>query len=149
MSFTTRCYIRKNTKELRDRLKEIGYTICPCCYFQGAVWLDTLPETSSAHGVGYHSEDSPFKSQEEELSVYVEECNGIDCGENDDLFLSIAALRDDSGAFQWFSDGVHRMKAKRIPSRYMVTNCGKMSAKDLVEMFKERDKVKSDIMTQL
>lgn len=147
MSFTTRCYIRKNTKELRDRLKEIGYTICKCCYFNDAVWLDTLPQNGTAHGVGYVSEG--VKSQEEELSRYVAEDNGIDCGDNDELFLSIAALRDDSGAFQWFSDGVHRMKAKRIPSRYMVTNCGKMSANDLVEMFKERDKVKSDIMTQI
>lgn len=29
----------------------------------------------------------------------------IDCGENIDLFLAIAALRDDSDYMQWFTDG--------------------------------------------
>lgn len=133
MAFTTRCYIRKNTKELRDRLKEIGYKICKCCKDFDDEWLVTIPSEGKVHGCRYR------KSEE----------TGIDCGENEELFLAIAALRDDSGAFQWFSDGVHRMKANRVPSRYMVTNCGKMSASELIEMFKEREKFKSYIMTQL
>ena len=30
--------------------------------------------------------------------------NGIDCGTNEELFLAIAALRDDSDDMQWFTD---------------------------------------------
>ena len=30
------------------------------------------------------------------------DCNGIDCGTNEELFLAIAALRDDSNYMQWF-----------------------------------------------
>ena len=30
--------------------------------------------------------------------------NSIDCGTNEDLFLAIAALRDDSDYMQWFCD---------------------------------------------
>lgn len=30
--------------------------------------------------------------------------NSVDCGENEDLFCAIAALRDDSDKYQWFVD---------------------------------------------
>lgn len=29
----------------------------------------------------------------------------IDCGTNEELFLAIAALRDDTDKYQWFTDG--------------------------------------------
>ena len=29
-------------------------------------------------------------------------CNAVDCFENEDLFLAVAALRDDSNEHQWF-----------------------------------------------
>lgn len=31
----------------------------------------------------------------------------IDCGTNEELFLAIAALRDDTDENQWFTDGYH------------------------------------------
>lgn len=33
------------------------------------------------------------------------DCNGINCGFNEELFLAIAALRDDTDKNQWFTDG--------------------------------------------
>lgn len=33
------------------------------------------------------------------------DCNGIDCGTNEELFLALAALRDDIDKNQWFTDG--------------------------------------------
>lgn len=33
--FTTPVFIRKNTPELRHKLKELGYEICPCTYSWG------------------------------------------------------------------------------------------------------------------
>ena len=104
--FTTPCYIRKNTPELRDRLKELGYHVCVCTEFEGAVWLNNLLESSSIHGWGFLGDDAPFKTQEEALRVFEIESKDkkIDCGTNEDLFLALAALRDDSDYMNWFRD---------------------------------------------
>lgn len=102
--FKTPCYIRKNTPELRERLKELGYHICTCSEFDGAVWLNNLIESSSIHGWGFLGEDAPFKTQEEALRVFEIESKDkkIDCRTNETPFLALAALRDDSDYMQWF-----------------------------------------------
>lgn len=102
--FTTRAYIRKNTPELRERLKGLGYGICPCTEFDGAVWLSAYAPTNSVHGIGSFGEDSPYKTQEEALAAHERETQAIDCGSNEALFLAIAALRNDSDHMQWFCD---------------------------------------------
>lgn len=100
--FTTSAYIRKNTPELRERLRELGYEICSCTEFEGAVWLSTYAPTNSAHGIGCFGDDEPYKTQEEALVAYEHETEDIDCGSNETLFLAIAALRNDSDYMQWF-----------------------------------------------
>lgn len=102
--FTHSCYIRKNTPELRERLRELGYEICPCTEFEGAVWLSTYAPTNSTHGIGYFGDDEPYKTQEEALAAYEHETKDIDCADNEALFLAIAALRRDSDYMQWFCD---------------------------------------------
>lgn len=104
--FTTSCYIRKNTPELRKKLEEFGYHICACAEFEDSVWLNNLLETSSIHGWGFLGEDAPFNTQEEALRVFEFESkdNKVDCGTNEPLFLALAALRDDSDYMQWFCD---------------------------------------------
>lgn len=37
--FTTKCFIRKNTPELRGKLKKIGYRVCHCAEETTAVYL--------------------------------------------------------------------------------------------------------------
>lgn len=108
MGFTTACFIRKNTPELRKKLAELGYDICCCTEFKDACWLNTflLNKTPSVHGIGYINEAEPL-TLEKRLQCFLEdnarsEHPNIDCGTNEDLFLALAALRDNSNENQWF-----------------------------------------------
>lgn len=106
--FTTKCFIRKNTPELRDKLEKLGYRICICCKFKDNIWLNNYINDElnryEIHGLGdYSTEDS----QEEALNIYLDENSkrkipAIDCGDNEELFLALAALRDDKPDYQWF-----------------------------------------------
>lgn len=91
MGFITKCFIRKNTPELQEKLKEMGYDICPCVDFETSKWLDNNIETNSIHGVPEHS-----------IGIMLHEADAIDCGENDKLFLALAAMRDDTNEEQLF-----------------------------------------------
>ena len=93
--FTQNCFIRKNTKELRKKLKSIGYldNTCFTCFDN---FLYTL-------GDNYYTCKNYDKFSKLRSKEFVHnEC--IDCGTNEDLFLAIAALRDNSDYMQWFCD---------------------------------------------
>jgi hypothetical protein len=85
MAFTTSIFIYKNTPELRQYLDKIGYT----------------------YGGKASKFDQPYLYCS--LDKYFE-CNSfparyhriVDCGENENLFLALAALRDDKPDYQWF-----------------------------------------------
>ena len=86
--FTTSCFIRKNTPELRKRLEKFGYVqsqnqlLIPINKFS---CLETISELDCYMGMqGLWS-----------TSV-------IYCGDNEELFLALAALRDDKPDYQWF-----------------------------------------------
>lgn len=106
MGFTTPCFIRKNTQELRRGLEELGYEILN--------FGNTTLDAHNYDGKGSH------KSIEEGRAIitsygnlygvvyYVDTITKkgrIDCGTNEELFLAIAALRDDTDKYQWFTDG--------------------------------------------
>lgn len=106
MGFTTPCFIRKNTQELRRGLEELGYEMLNF----GNTTLD---------GYNYDGNGS-HKSIEEGRAIITSYGNlygviydidtvtkkgRIDCGTNEELFLAIAALRDDTDKYQWFTDG--------------------------------------------
>lgn len=84
MGFTTKAFIRKNTPELQEKLKEMGYDICPCCNFATSAWLDNNIETNSIHGVPAHA-----------IGIMLHEADAIDCGEDEELFLKLAAEKDE------------------------------------------------------
>jgi len=90
MAFTTAAFIRRNTPELRKKLEELGYNCSslrcdrPCLYT--AAYLNV-----------YHSIHPEWLDNED-----VRKTNYIDCGTNEELFLAIAALRDDTNENQWF-----------------------------------------------
>ena len=114
MSFTTRCFIRKNSKELQNKLADIGYSICRCANFTNAEWLSTLLINGTVHGKGYFYVEmgNADWTVEQELNRFVyENPSSIDCGTNEELFLAIAALRDDSDIHQWFTDGENWVKS--------------------------------------
>lgn len=89
--FTTSCFIRKNTPELREKLEELGYTNTPSGRGEWFIpieeleYLVTYPISGCYQGCnGYWYEDD------------------FDCGTNEELFLALVALRDDSDYMQWF-----------------------------------------------
>lgn len=83
MGFTTPCFIRKNTQELRRGLEELGYKMLSPIEYDNLECSDNWV--------------NDIKS--------LNDCNGFDCGTNEELFLAIAALRDDTDKYQWFTDG--------------------------------------------
>lgn len=85
MGFTVPCFIRKNTPELRKKLEEFGYVI-PDITIGEAIF--TLPEES--------------KIYTEFLSNIIDDEIAEDCGENEELFLALAAKRDDTSANQYW-----------------------------------------------
>lgn len=98
MGFTTPCFIRKNTPELREKLKGLGYSHGKPAYYandddnkydfilcnKGKFFL----LSKSNHVI---REGHPLRKH-----------GSIDCGTNEDLFLAIAALRDDTDYMQFF-----------------------------------------------
>ena len=82
--FTTPCFIRKNTPELKKKLEELGYKMN----------LIYLPNEHNLYiGSGVYS-SANF------IDNYY-----LDCGTNEELFLALAALRDDTDKNQWLTDG--------------------------------------------
>lgn len=90
MSFIQPCFIRKNTPELRKKLEELGYKYSTFDDFKldGIITFPSRNEYSvwaNYHFDGKHT-----------LKSY------IDCSDNEELFLALAALRDNSDRNQWF-----------------------------------------------
>lgn len=92
MGFTTPAFIRRNTPELRKKLEELGYRL-----FGEELNEDLCIFTSPECGL-YNIE---FFSN----IPHPEETDSIDCGDNEELFLSIASLKDDTNENQWFTNG--------------------------------------------
>lgn len=93
--FVIPCFIRKNTSELRKKLEELGYYLHPSekkLYEQYSNYVGPSLHT----GRGFYA-TIPI-GYDEELSFE------INCETNEELFLAIAALRDDSDINQWFTD---------------------------------------------
>ena len=100
MGFTTPCFIRKNTETLRNKLEELGY-------------LNDSPEWTNncsiiwAYQYPMKGFDTPVYVIADSFDVPFDKHSAlcgkfIDCGTNEELFLAIAALRDDTDKNQWF-----------------------------------------------
>lgn len=104
--FTTKCFIRKNTPELRAKLEELGY-------INGAwesphleyPYLHCCPnQTGLFKGDGFYITEDDIKC-DGHVYRYNPPQDTVDCGNNEKLFLALAALRSDSDIRQWFTDG--------------------------------------------
>lgn len=49
--------LTNNTPEIRERLSQ-QFSLCPCCEFKDAKWLNCFPDDNSVHGLGYALEDT-------------------------------------------------------------------------------------------
>lgn len=151
--FTTNCFIRKNTSELRTKLKELGYHICRCTEFEDSVWLRTSFITNKPviHGIGYFNEDlTGRKNTQEELDFFLSEnCTSknprIDCGDNEELFIALAALRDDTAKNQWFVvDNIWLKCYNDIPNKYIQLNGHKATPEEIIKHFTRIFELKSN-----
>lgn len=91
--FIQPAFIRKNTPELRKELEELGYAIM---YGYDTGFIITNPE----FGVAFLPVGPKVEVDENSNREY------IDCGTNEDLFLAIAALREDTDNNQLFTNGI-------------------------------------------
>lgn len=149
MGFTTPCFIRKNTQELRRGLEEFGYNI-----------LNSGNTTLDAHNYDGNGSHKSIEEGKAIITSYgnlygviynvdtVTKKGRIDCGTNEELFLAIAALRDDTDKYQWFTDGNKWILCPAIKfSTYWVYNdvdvnldvIHKATVNELIEHFKTKE----------
>jgi len=100
--FTQQCFIRKSTKSLTDRLYRLGGRSG-----RGFWHLDYLT-ILAAYGDYFRCLDDERGNDE-----YLTSCGFIDCVTNEELFLAIAALRDDSDIHQWFTNGIEWIQCEK------------------------------------
>ena len=98
MGFTTPCFIRKNTPEIKKKLEELGYKPFGSVKYEWDMGL----------GLSTDNRLGEFESFDNNSLENIIKCESpdyeysIDCGDNEELFLAIAALRDDTDYMQWF-----------------------------------------------
>jgi hypothetical protein len=90
MGFIQPCFIRKNTAELRRKLESLGYKKGDYPLPVGRE--DVYDRDIHLYENSYHFRDSTLYGI----------TNNIDCGTNEELFIAIASLRDDTDINQWF-----------------------------------------------
>lgn len=143
MAFTQPCFIRKNSPELRKKLEELGYE--PNAY--ESFWEDDnryIITTIGSQGYGYYT--LCIKN-----CCLLENELFIDCGTNEELFLALSALRDDTDINQWFimdcdvylhiNKGdwfisTDRNKGKHIGTQIDPMYCHKATVEEIIEHFK-------------
>lgn len=146
MGFTTQCFIRKNTPELRRGLKELGYFNNSPQWTNNCsiIWAYQYPMKGfdTPNYVIADSFDIPFDKHSALCGKF------IDCGTNEELFLAIAALKDDTDNNQWFTDGDKWILCPEIKfSTYWVYNdvdvnldvIHKATVNELIEHFKTKE----------
>ena len=134
MGFTTAAFIRRNTPELRKKLEELGYRLSGA-ELNEDLCIFTEPE------YGLYSVE--FFSN----IPHPDETDSVDCGTNEELFLAIAALRDDRDDNQWFTDGNDWFLCRylKVGMHYqdmpeiLFEKWYKATVEELIEHFKEKE----------
>ena len=150
MAFIQPCFIRKNTPELRKKLEELGYKpsypifqypevfkhIAACNFF-GSKYYGVSDDEVSHHG---------------EIKDAIKNRGMIDCDDNEELFIALASLRDDTDVNQWFIMDVEeyvninqgdwfiatdRNKGKHIGTQIDPMYCRKATVEEIIEHFKK------------
>lgn len=90
--FIQSCFIRENTPELVIKLKELEYDVSKIN--ENSQAIVTYHSCKRAEGITIDYYDSVVSKDIINKT--------IDCGINDELFISLASLRDDTDKNQWF-----------------------------------------------
>lgn len=150
MAFIQPCFIRKNTPELRKKLEEFGYTngAWETPHFEYP-YLSCFPNQKFGlfKGEGFYITEDDYRCDGKRWT-YNPPKEYIDCGTNEDLFLALAALRNDTDTNQYFiCDKVSVTLGKTYyPGDYLYyqyddffdnQNWHKATIEELIEHFKE------------
>ena len=136
MAFIQSCFIRKNTPELRNKLQDMGYR-------QNIYDKNEYPWLAVNHNM-FISVSEGF----ERLPEF-----NIDCGTNEELFLALAALRDDTpiNSYYWFNDNLFKCEGLEI-DRVLKNNtanyllkCRHVDNSMIISCFKERNMIKATV----
>ena len=149
MGFIQPCFIRKNTPELKKKLEELGYKPF------GSVKY----EWDTGWGLSTDNRLGEFESFDNNGLENIIKCespdyeDSIDCGTNEELFIAIASLRDDTDVNQWFVMDVEeymdinqgdwflatdRNKGKHIGTQIDPMYCHKATVEEIIEHFKKK-----------
>lgn len=117
MGFIQPCFIRKNTPKLMKNIEELGYK---------------MNLTYSRNEQNLYICGGVYSSANFIDNFY------LDCGTNEELFLALAALRDDSDKNQWFTDGKLWEKSNdELPSHYMQLEGHKATVEEIIKQFRK------------
>lgn len=83
------CFIRKNTQELRTKLEELGYPAPSEIWYDENFAICTIYRDNKG-------EYFTFEIDDDFERIIVPSYPYIDCGDNEELFLALASLRDNS-----------------------------------------------------
>ena len=125
--FTQECFIRKNSNVLRRKLRNIGYL--------DNTTINYNKKLIAILGDNYYTYKDYEHFYKLRSESYISRC--IDCGDNEELFLAIAALRDDSNEHQWYTDGT-RWNFNKLEPKYdwMIDDSWhKATVEELIEHF--------------
>jgi hypothetical protein len=139
MNFIKSCFIRKNTKELRNFLEKISIHMHP--NYKAFIEKYPTKENNFLFVKGGIFSNS-FFGYTEEIDV------AVDCEVNEKLFKAIAALRSDSDYMQyfvsemdehWVNQGIYISKGSFelcLIDKYPWKNAHKATTEELIEYFK-------------
>lgn len=139
--FIKECFIRKNTEQLIFNLYKLGYE-----YYRPLDWFKNIC-TNFVKNIDFDGNESDRYVIDAFDDGYISHFNKImiDCGTNEELFLAIAALRDDSDKFQYFTNGVFWIKCSQLELKheldnnyeeFCVADFHKATVEELIEHFK-------------
>lgn len=135
--FTQSCYIEKNTLELRNKLEELGYK------YGGK-------ERTYGEAKALYCHFDRFYECVQKPSRYE---SIVDCKDNEELFLAIAALTNTTDKNQWFIYDSIDCIVEQLRQKFwfqceedkvedmmyydsMYLNCKKATLKEIIEYFK-------------
>lgn len=141
--FTTPCFIRKNTPELRKKLEELGYTngAWESPHFEYPYLMCFQNRKFGLFkGEGFYMTEDDYRC-DGKCWTYNPPKEYIDCGTNEDLFLALAALRDDTDVNQYCIDSegnwfLYNKIYVRLLTKTTVT-WHKATVEEIIEHFKK------------
>ena len=103
MSFIQPCFIRKNTPEIRKKLEDLEYEPSYPMVKYSEVFQNIA--VFNFFGSKYYGVSDEEVSRPGNVSDAIKNGGMIDCGDNEELFFALAALRDDTpiNNFYWFN----------------------------------------------